>query len=133
MKTVSGRRLALVAAAALLPVAIAVGVTVKPTPPPAPPPVAPVVVEAPPPAPPADPPVHDTLQQGEALGTALARHGVGADDVSNLVRDMKGVLEVRSLRAGAAYSVRVDDGSLTRFTFKTTNGEGVPRLITAER
>jgi murein DD-endopeptidase MepM/ murein hydrolase activator NlpD len=97
----------------------------------------PVVVVAPPPAPapapPPDPTVHDTLGNGEALGSALARHGVGADDVSYLVRDLKGTLEVRSLRVGARFSVLTDGKRLTRFSFRTTNGEGVPRVITASR
>jgi len=129
------RRVVVIVGAALLPAVLAVGVLLSPKQPLPPPPPAPVVVEAAPPAPPPpDPTVHDTLGKGEALGTALARHGVGADDVSNLVRDLKGVLEVRSLRTGAAYSVLVDDkGQLARFTFKTTNGEGVPRVVIAER
>lgn len=94
----------------------------------------PVVAAVLPPAPVVvDPTEHDLLKPGEALGTALARHGVGADDVSNLVRDLKGVLEVRSLRTGARYSVRVDGGVLTRFTFKTTSKDNVPRTITASR
>ena len=132
----SRRRLVVVAAAALLPAALAMAVALTPKAPLPPPPPKPVVVvaEAPPPAPPPDPTLHDALGKGEALGTALARHGIGADDVSNLVRDLKGVLEVRSLRAGAVYSVLVDDARrLERFTFKTTNGEGVPRLVTASR
>jgi murein DD-endopeptidase MepM/ murein hydrolase activator NlpD len=88
---------------------------------------------APEPPPPPDPTVKDTLGNGEALGSALARHGVGADDVSSLVRDLKGVLEVRSLRAGAPFSVLVDGNRLTRFTFSTRSSEGVPRTIIANR
>ena len=131
------RRLVIVCGAALLPAVVAVGILLLPKQPLPPPPSKPVVVvEAPPPPPPPapDPTVFDTLGKGEALGSALARHGVGADDVSNLVRDLRGVLEVRSLSTGAAYSVLVDDtAQLTRFTFKTTNGEGVPRLVAAVR
>ncbi len=93
------------------------------------------VAEAPPePAPlPPDPTIHDTLRAGEALGSALARHGVGADDVSSLVRDLKSVLEVRSLHAGARFSVLVDGNHLTRFAFHARTSEGVPRVITANR
>jgi len=92
-----------------------------------------VAAEVPPPPPPPDPTIKDTLRNGEALGSALARHGVSADDVSTLVRDLKGVLEVRSLRAGAPFSVLVDGTRLTRFTFSTRSSEGVPRLIIANR
>jgi murein DD-endopeptidase MepM/ murein hydrolase activator NlpD len=93
-----------------------------------------VVAEvAPEPPPPPDPTIKDTLGNGEALGSALARHGVGADDVSSLVRDLKGVLEVRSLRVGAPFSVLVDGNRLTRFTFSTRSSEGVPRTIIANR
>ena len=145
------RRLGVVAAAALLPLALAVVVTafsdvarpslerlqarVRPTPVVVAPPPAPVVVEAPPPPPaPPDLTEHDTLRAGEALSTALARHGIGAEDVSNLVRDVKDILAVRSLRAGAPYSVlKRDDGKLQRFTFKTTNSDGIPRTISAMR
>ncbi len=135
------RRFGAVIGALALPAVVAVGVTtVQLTSPPTPTPVAVkapepapvVVVEAPPPPPP-DLTEHDTLKNGEALSSALARHGVGADDVSNLVRDLKGTLEVRSLRVGARFSVLKDGDRLIRFTFRTTNGQGVPRLITAAR
>ncbi len=92
---------------------------------------------APPPAaeplPPPDPTVRDTLRSSEALSQALARNNVAADDVSDLVRDLKGVLDVRSLRAGARFSVKVEGRALTRFTFQAISPEGLPRRITADR
>jgi murein DD-endopeptidase MepM/ murein hydrolase activator NlpD len=127
------RRLALVGGALVVPVAIAVAFTTLTEPPPPPVVVAPPpVVEAPPPPPP-DPTIHDTLRSGEALGSALARHGVAADDVADLVTDLGGVLELRSLRVGAPFSVLLEGPRLARFTFKTTNKDGVPRRIIATR
>lgn len=93
----------------------------------------PMPLPAAPPPPPPDPTVRDVLRANEALSQALARNGIGADDVSDLVRSLKGVLEVRSLRAGARFSVREDEGQLARFTFHALSAEGVPRLIVAER
>lgn len=128
------RRFAVVGLALALPAALAIAVTrLTPAPPP------PVIVEVPAPAAPEpeapapDPTVHDTMRAGEALGSALARHGVGPNDVADLVRDVQSVLAMRALRVGARFSVLVDSGRLERFTFHTTNGEGVPRRIDATR
>ncbi|MDP2343887.1 MAG: peptidoglycan DD-metalloendopeptidase family protein [Deltaproteobacteria bacterium] len=97
------------------------------------PPVAPTTTTTPPAAPAADTTVRDTLRANEALSQALARHEVGADDVSELVRDLKGVLDVRSLRAGARFSVKTEGRALQRFTFHAISPEGLPRRITADR
>jgi len=127
------RRFALVGAALAAPVIIAVAFSALTEPPPPPPVVvAPPVAEAPPPPPP-DPTVHDTLRSGESLGSALARHGVAADDVADLVTDIGGVLELRALRVGAPFSVLLEGPRLARFTFKTSNKDGVPRRIIATR
>jgi murein DD-endopeptidase MepM/ murein hydrolase activator NlpD len=128
------RRLALVGVALSAPIAIAVAFSaLTEPPPPAPLAVAPPVAETPPPPPPPDPTIHDTLRSGEALGSALARHGVGANDVADLVADMGSVLELRALRVGAPFSVLLDGQQLARFTFKTTNKDGVPRRVIATR
>jgi murein DD-endopeptidase MepM/ murein hydrolase activator NlpD len=127
-------RLIVASGALAVPVAIAAAFTALTDPPPPPPVVveSPPVVVAPPPPPP-DPTLHDVLLKGEALGSALARHGVSAEDVADLVTDIGAAMELRSLRAGAPFSVRLDDGRLTRFSYKTRTSEGVPRLLIAER
>jgi murein DD-endopeptidase MepM/ murein hydrolase activator NlpD len=98
---------------------------------------------APPPAPPPGPPppttttVEDRLQQNEALSTALSRHGASADEVSGIVRAIKGVLDVRGLRAGAKFLLEKktvgESQQLASFTFQTTAPTGVPRLVRATR
>lgn len=93
----------------------------------------PAPVPPPPPPAPVDTTEHDKLQDGEALSQALARHHVRADDVSDLVRDLKGSLDVRSLRAGARFSVKKDGEVLSRFAFAALSPDGVPRTITAMR
>lgn len=128
------RRLVVGAGAVGIPVVIALALTTLTDPPPPPPPVAatpPPVVVAPPPAP--DPTVRDVLRKGESLGSALARHGVSAEDVAEVVTDIGDAMELRSLRAGSAFSVLLSDGRLQRFSYKTTTSEGVPRLLIAER
>ena len=132
------RRMGLVGVALSAPIAIAVAFTALTEPPSAPPVtaasmVAEVQASAPPPAPPPDPTIHDTLRNGESLGSALARHGVAANDVADLVADMGNVLELRALRVGAPFSVLIDGQQLARFTFKTSNKDGVPRRVIATR
>jgi murein DD-endopeptidase MepM/ murein hydrolase activator NlpD len=128
------RRFAVVGGALATPVAIALAFSASEDPPPPAPVVAaaPLAIEPPPPPPP-DPTVHDTLRKGESLGSALARHRVRADDVADLVTDIGGVLELRSLRVGAPFSLVIESERLTRFTFQTKNSEGVPRRIVATR
>ena len=83
--------------------------------------------------------ISDRLRNSEALSTALSRHGVSPDEVSLLVDALKGVLDVRSLRAGAPYRLqqngaRTDDTMrMDAFEFETTNAQGAPRNILAER
>jgi murein DD-endopeptidase MepM/ murein hydrolase activator NlpD len=83
--------------------------------------------------------ITDRLRNSEALSSALARHGVGPDDVSLLVNALKGTLDVRSLRKGSAFRIE-QQGSrdepgvrMDAFEFTTMNGQGAPRLIRATR
>ncbi len=109
--------------------------------PPAPPPV--VAAVAPPPPPPVvetpkDETIVDKLGSDEALSSALARHGCSRDDVSALVRSLKGKLDLRGLREGLSFTIKkraVAGGSspLTSFELKTLSPGGVPRTLLAER
>jgi murein DD-endopeptidase MepM/ murein hydrolase activator NlpD len=97
-----------------------------------------VVVPPAPPAPPPPPAVvreTDKLRPDEALSTALARHGASADDVSALVRALKGHVDVRALRAGLSFTVekKPGDAALAAFELKTLSPEGAPRTIVATR
>ena len=47
----------------------------------------------------------DRIRKGETLGLALSRHGVSMDHVNHLVRGLKGILDVRSIRPGDAYTI----------------------------
>jgi murein DD-endopeptidase MepM/ murein hydrolase activator NlpD len=75
----------------------------------------------------------DNLRPGEALSSALARHGVHANDASALLRALHGVLPGRAWADGASFAVRTDEGRLSRFVLHADNDEGAPRTITAER
>lgn len=92
---------------------------------------------APPPPPtptaPTSTSTNDRLRDGEVLSQALARHGVDADDVSALLRELKGALDVRSLRAGARFSVTTTAGRLERLRFHGVAPSGVPRTLLAVR
>ena len=84
--------------------------------------------------------VRDRLRPAEALSSALSRSGVSAADVSGLVRDLRGTLDLRSLRAGARFVVELlpdesDRASfrLATFVFHTTSPQGVPRIVQASR
>jgi len=57
------------------------------------------------------------VRAGETLSHALARHGVDGDTVNVLVKSLKGTLDVRSIRAGDAYTLveeRAVDGAPAR-------------------
>ena len=112
------------------------------------PPIAPVsapIVSAPivsaPVAPPEPARIVDALRPDEALSSALARNGASANDVSSLVRALKGHLEVRSLRAGLAFTLEMKrdpspfaaKDQLKFFELKTLASSGVPRTIRATR
>lgn len=94
----------------------------------------PAVVEE---APPQPARVVDKLLPDEALSSALARHGIGAEDVSSLVRALKGHLDVRTLRAGLSFTVETKPFSprdvLAFFELKTLAPNGVPRTLRATR
>ena len=97
--------------------------------------VVPVVVVAPVPVVPVEPArVVDVLRPDEALSSALARNGAGANDVSSLVRALKDHLQVRSLRAGLTFFVQMNrKDQLVSFELKTLASSGVPRTIKATR
>jgi murein DD-endopeptidase MepM/ murein hydrolase activator NlpD len=148
-------RLVAIALAVLLPVAIAalvpkqaqpgtspgaasevvaeVAVAALPAPAPAPAPAPEIVAELPP-----EPArVTDKLGADEALSSALARHNIGADDVSGLVRSLKGHLDVRTLRAGLSFTLETKPAAprdlLAFFELKTLAPNGVPRTLRATR
>lgn len=105
---------------------------------PAPPAATPAAAPAAPPPPPALERVQGALADGEALSTALQRHGVGANDTSDLVRALKDHVDIRGLRAGASFTVvwrPVVTGAreLVRMELATHSGEGVPRTVVVER
>ena len=76
---------------------------------------------------------HDTLKTAEGLSSALARHGIAADDVTVLLRALRGALPARALQAGAPFSVSRSGASLQKLVFSTQTDDGVPRTITAVR
>ncbi|HEY4222304.1 MAG TPA: hypothetical protein VGO62_13205, partial [Myxococcota bacterium] len=143
----SSARMGAVVAACLIPAALAVTVLVTrprpvpkaatlalalPTPAPAPaaapaPKVRPVLVAAPvvlaPPK-----PVFDTLREDELFSSALARHGVGADDVSGIVKAMQGKLDKRGMRGLFQFSL--DDKGACEV--HTLTAEGIPRTLIAK-
>lgn len=49
--------------------------------------------------------VTDRVRRGETLSIALRRHGVSMEQVNLLVRGLKGVLDVRGIRPGDAYTI----------------------------
>jgi murein DD-endopeptidase MepM/ murein hydrolase activator NlpD len=80
------------------------------------------------------------LRPDEALSTALARSGASPDDVSSLLRALKGHLDVRSLRAGLSFTLdmlkapNATDHKLAFFELKTVaSSSGVPRTLRATR
>ncbi len=76
----------------------------------------------------------DRIRAQETLSEALVRHRVQKDDVLMLVRDLKGALDVRSLRAGALYKIaQGPTNSLSTFEYATRAPSGVPRTVTATR
>ena len=80
--------------------------------------------------------VTDALRPNEALSSALARHGVSANAVSSLVRDLKGSIDVRSLRVGLSFQLAFDRataGELQTFKVRTLAPTGVPRDLVAVR
>lgn len=99
----------------------------------------PVPVTAPVPLSPAPRPIVDKLLPDEALSSALARHGIGAEDTSALVRALasKGKLDVRTLRAGLSFTLETEPGTprdvLALFELKTLAPNGVPRTLRATR
>jgi murein DD-endopeptidase MepM/ murein hydrolase activator NlpD len=76
---------------------------------------------------------HDTLRASEGLSSALARHGVGSDDVSALLRALRGSLPARALPAGTAFAVTRAGAALSLFVLTTETDDGVPRTVTARR
>ena len=76
---------------------------------------------------------HDTLRASEGLSSALARNGVAADDVSALLRSLRGSLPARALQAGAPFVVTREGNELSRLVLSAETDDGVPRTITAVR
>jgi murein DD-endopeptidase MepM/ murein hydrolase activator NlpD len=88
--------------------------------------------------------VTDRVRRGETLSIALRRHGVSMEQVNLLVQGLKGVLDVRSIRPGDAYTiaeqVKVKAGddkpttpsSMGRFEFRPKSLAYGPTKIVAD-
>lgn len=87
--------------------------------------------------------ITDRIRRGETLGIALVRHGVPMDEVNELCRGLKGVLDVRAIRPGDAYTISEEiavapgasapekPSHMQRFEFRPKSTLGAPEVVVA--
>ncbi|MBM4282925.1 MAG: M23 family metallopeptidase [Deltaproteobacteria bacterium] len=72
----------------------------------------------------------DALRPGEALSTALSRHGVSANEVSAVLRTLRGAVPITK---ELTFSLRREGGTVARLVLDTVTADGAPRTVTVAR